>query len=133
MNKIALDTNILLHSHGPENVNKTTIARELLKGNPIISSQVISEYLNVMKRLFKIEKQELLFTCSLLLRKCIIQPVILSTLDHARDLIERYDFQMFDGIIVASAIETNSNILYSEDMQHGLVVAGTLKIINPYL
>jgi len=133
MNKIALDTNILIHSHGPENADKTLAARKLLGNNPVISSQVISEYLNAMKRLFKIEKKELLLTCSLLLKRCAIQPVSLQTITNARRLIERYDFQMFDGIIVASAIEANCNILYSEDMQNGLIVEKYLTITNPYL
>jgi len=132
MSKIALDTNILVYGHSGDS-HKRQIGRSLLNASPVISSQVISEYLNVMQRVFKKEKNVLIQTTALLLRKCAIKPVILSTVELAADLIGRYDFQLFDGVIVASALEAGCDILYSADMQHGLVVDGTLRIVNPYL
>jgi predicted nucleic acid-binding protein len=132
MSDIALDTNILVYGHSGDG-HKKQIGRSLLKESPVISSQVISEYLNVMQRVFKKEKNVLIQTTVLLLRKCTIKPVILSTVERAADLIGRYDFQLFDGIVVASALESGCNILYSADMQHGLVVDGALRIVNPYL
>jgi hypothetical protein len=46
----------------------------------------------------------------------------------AQNLINRYDFQIFDGIIIAAALEANCSILYSEDMQNGQIIENTLKI-----
>jgi len=132
MSDIALDTNILVYGHSGDE-HKKQVGRSLLKAFPVISSQVISEYLNVMSRVFKKEKTVLIQTTALLLRKCTIKPVILSTVELAAGLIERYDFQLFDGVIVASALEAGCNVLYSADMQHGLVVDRALKIVNPYL
>ncbi len=132
MSDIALDTNILVYGHSGDD-HKKHIGRSLLKTRPVISSQVISEYLNVMQRVFKKEKNVLIQTTALLLRNCAIKPIILSTVELAADLIGRYDFQIFDRIIVASALESRCNTLYSADMQHGLVVDGALKIVNPYL
>ncbi|MDR2592223.1 MAG: PIN domain-containing protein [Chitinispirillales bacterium] len=132
MSDIALDTNILVYGHSGDD-RKKQVGRSLLKASPVISSQVISEYLNVMQRVFKKEKNVLIQTTALLLRKCIIKPIILSTVELAADLIGRYDFQLFDGVIVASALEAGCNILYSADMQDGLIVDGTLKIANPYV
>jgi predicted nucleic acid-binding protein len=54
-------------------------------------------------------------------------------LQRAKGLIDRYDFQLFDSIIVASALEAGCDILYSEDLQHGLTVEKQLKIINPFI
>ena len=51
----------------------------------------------------------------------------------AKNLIDRYDFQIFDSIIVASALETDCSTLYSEDMHHNMVVHQQLKIINPFI
>jgi predicted nucleic acid-binding protein len=133
MNKAALDTNIIIFSHGSDVPGKQVIARRLLNSAPVISSQVISEYLNVMRRLFKMNKMDLMNICSRWLENCHVQPVVFSTIDHARRLINKYDFQMFDGIVVASALEAKCDILYSEDMQHEQVVDGTLKILNPFL
>ena len=133
MNRIALDSNILIYNHDLDNENKRLIARGLFKETPVVSSQVISEYLNVMKRDFKMQKQELMYLCTLWLEKCSVQPVVLSTMKLAQSLITRYDFQMFDGIIIAAALEANCNIIYSEDMQHGQVIEKTLKIVNPFV
>jgi predicted nucleic acid-binding protein len=51
MPKTALDTNIIIFSHGSDVPGKQAKACELLNSAPVISSQVISEYLNVMHRL----------------------------------------------------------------------------------
>jgi predicted nucleic acid-binding protein len=133
MNRIALDSNILIYNHSLDYESKRLIARDFFKENPVISSQVISEYINVMKRNFKMQKQELLNLCSLWLEKCSIQPVVLSTIKLAQNLINRYDFQIFDGIIIAAALEANCHTLYSEDMQNGQIIENTLRIVNPFV
>ena len=132
MSRIALDSNILIYSHGLDCEDKKVIARGFFRETPIISSQVISEYLNVMKKKLKMEKNELMQLCTLWLEKCTIQPVILSTVKLAQNLISKYDFQLFDGIVVAAALEANCDILYSEDMHNGLIIENTLKILNPF-
>ena len=71
--------------------------------------------------------------CSLWLEKCSVQPVILSTIKLAQDLIGKYDFQVFDGIIIAAALEADCDIIYSEDMQDGQIIENKLKIINPFV
>jgi predicted nucleic acid-binding protein len=133
MSKIALDSNILIYNHSLDCKDKMLTALGFFNENPVVSSQVISEYLNVMRKRFKIEKTELMQLCSAWLEKCTVQPVILSTVKLAQNLIVKYDFQMFDGIIVAAALEANCDILYSEDMQNGQIIDNTLKIVNPFV
>jgi predicted nucleic acid-binding protein len=60
MSRIALDSSILIYSHGIDCDDKRVIARGFFKEKPVLSSQVISEYLNVMRKKFKIEKNELI-------------------------------------------------------------------------
>jgi len=133
MNRIALDSNVLLYNHCADSNHKRLIARSFFQMNPVVSSQAVVEYLNIMRRKFKIEKQELLQLCSSWMEKCVIQPVGFSTLKLTQYLVRRYDFQIFDGIIVAAALEADCNILYSEDMQHNQSIEYTLTIINPFL
>ncbi len=132
MTNIALDTNIVIYKHGFDNDAKMVIAARFLYENPVISAQVISEYLNVMKRISQKNKRELMEMCAEWLDACRIQPITHSTIYMARHLIGKYDFQMFDGIIVASALEAGCDILYSADMQDGLIVEKTLTIVNPF-
>jgi predicted nucleic acid-binding protein len=133
MNKISLDTNVLIYNHGIDGDAKQLIADSLLDNVPVISTQVISEYLNVIKRISKMSKSDLLKMCAEWLENCQVQSVSLSTIKLARHLVERYDFQLFDSIIVASALEAECDILYSEDLHHGLVVEGKLTILNPFI
>jgi predicted nucleic acid-binding protein len=133
MTKIALDTNILIYSHQTSNLKKRDIALNKLDFSPVISTQVLSEYINVLKRLMKISKQELMTLCLGNIEGCKIQSVTISTLKLAEYIINRYDLQLFDSIIVASSLEAGCEILYSEDMQHNLVIDEKLKIINPFI
>ena len=130
---ISLDTNVLIYLHDSSDNFKREIAKNLLAENPNISSQVISEYLNTTRRLLNLSKTDLLIQTSKLFLGCTITPVSPGTLLSAAKLTEKYQFQLFDAVIVASSLETNCNTLYSEDMHHGLVVDKTLTIINPFL
>jgi len=132
MSRIALDSNVLIYNHSLTCESKMLTAVGFFEENPVVSSQVISEYLNVMRKRFKMEKNDLMRLCSLWLEKCTVQPVVLSTVRLAQNLVRKYDLQMFDGIIAAAALEANCDILYSEDMHSGLVVENALKIVNPF-
>jgi len=133
MTKISLDTNVLIYNHAINGDAKQLIAESLFDNVPVISTQVISEYLNVIKRISKMNKSDLLRMCAEWLEDCQVQPVSLSTIKLAHRLIQKYDFQLFDSIIVASALEAECDILYSEDMHHGLIVEDKLKILNPFV
>ena len=133
MNKIAIDTNILIYCHEEPNFIKRNIALNKLDLSPVISSQVLSEYINVLKRITKLPKQELIALCLGNIEGCKIQSVTISTLKLAEQIIHLYDLQIFDSIIVASALEADCEILYSEDMQHNLIIKEKLKIINPFI
>ena len=54
------------------------------------------------------------------------------SLINACKMRKKHDFSFWDSFIIGSAIESNSNILFSEDMQHGLIVDKKIKIINPF-
>ena len=132
-NNIALDTNVLIYLHDNSSPDKRVIATDLLADNPFIPSQVISEYLNVTRRLLQLSKDELLIQASNLFAGCTIIPVLPNTLLFAAALVKKYNFQLFDAVIAAAAKESNCAVLYSEDMQHGLIIEKTLTIINPFI
>lgn len=129
----ALDTNVLIYLHDSSSPDKRDIAKSLLADSPCIPSPVISEYLNVTRRLLSLSKDELLMQTSGLFSDCTILPITKDTLLTAASLIKQYRFQLFDAVIVATALEGNCRVLYSEDMHHGLMVNKTLTILNPFL
>ena len=132
MSKFALDTNILIYSHDENSGDKQNIARDLIVRSPVVCTQVVSEYISVLKRIFKIPKTMLISACMPNLTLCQIQAVDIKTLQTAERLIQRYDFQIFDAIIVASALDSGCQTLYSEDMQHKMKIDKQLSIINPF-
>jgi len=55
-----------------------------------------------------------------------------STFLTASDLRDRYSLSYWDSVIVASALETGAEILYTEDIHHGLLINNQLQIVNPF-
>ena len=120
--KIAADTNVLIYLHDDTIAFKKRIALEIVAKKPVIAAQVISEYLNVLKRLTKEPKLALIEHCLLTVEGCEIISIDYSLIEKSKGLIIRYDFQLFDSVIVASALQADCTVLYSEDLHHNLLV-----------
>jgi predicted nucleic acid-binding protein len=102
---LAVDTNILIYLHDSSSPAKKSIAQNILSDNPCVPAQVISEYLNITRRILNLSKDDLLIQTSGLLVGCSIIPVATHTLSFAATLVKQYKFQLFDAVIVAAAIE----------------------------
>ena len=50
---------------------------------------------------------------------------------RALELMERWQFSFYDSLILASALQANCKILYSEDLHHQQRIQ-TLTIVNPF-
>jgi predicted nucleic acid-binding protein len=57
----------------------------------------------------------------------------MNTILKASFLRKTYILSYWDSLIMASALENDCSVLYSEDMQHGQILEGRLKIINPFV
>ncbi|WP_374757901.1 PIN domain-containing protein [Dyadobacter sandarakinus] len=129
----ALDTNILVYLYDSNSSSKRAISESLVEQGPLISAQVVSEYLNVTKRLLKLPKESTFARCRQVFDLCSIVPITNKHIHLAAELISQYDLQIFDSIIVASLLDTQCTVLYSEDMQHGLWIKGKIRIVNPFV
>jgi predicted nucleic acid-binding protein len=47
-------------------------------------------------------------------------------------LAERYGLSVYHGMTAASALQTDCDILWSQDMQDGVVIHNRLRIVNPF-
>jgi predicted nucleic acid-binding protein len=56
-----------------------------------------------------------------------------ATIQQAILIKGRYGYSYYDSLILASALESNCSIVYSEDMQHGQIIENTLEIVNPFV
>jgi predicted nucleic acid-binding protein len=131
-NSVAVDTNVLLYLHNKSDDRKRRIAENILADNPKIPAQVISEYLNVTRRLLDLSKTEIVKQCADLLQDCEIIPMSYQTLTDASNIVDKHNFQIFDSIIIAAALQANCSVLYSEDMQHGFVIR-SMTVLNPFI
>jgi predicted nucleic acid-binding protein len=126
-----LDTNVLLYllsGDGP----KANKAEALLAGRAIVSVQVLNELANVAVRKLGLTWRELGDLIEAVRAGCEVQPLTEEVHDQARELAERYRLSFYDASIVSSALEAGCRVLYSEDLQNGFKVEGTLTIRNPF-
>ena len=133
--KIFIDTNVLIYAFSEDEPTKQQKALNLIDAvacDAIISNQVINELANIFLKKFKLPIEQVedsfLFFYSLL----NIVSFDMSTQIRALRLKQRYNLQYFDSLIISTALENKCNILYSEDMQHELIIDNRLKIINPF-
>ena len=95
--------------------------------------QVIEENMSVCIRKFKFTPEKAREHANELLKNCDVKSTNLSTFESALTLCKRYKYSFYDSLIIASALENNCSILYSEDMQHKQVIEKKLRIVNPFL
>jgi predicted nucleic acid-binding protein len=134
MSKVFVDTNIWLYSFIKTlDEAKNKAAQSVFAGNDsiIISVQVINEVcVNLIKKAnFKEEYVKKLIESFYI--KYTVHDITKTVLLRASSLREEKQFSFWDSLIISSAIESGCSTLYSEDMQDGLIINDSLKIINP--
>lgn len=129
---IFADTNLVLYTIGKD-AQKKAIAREIVKGRPVVSVQVINEAVNVCLRRFSFTRERAYAFADILMRQTDVRPLDETTIRKSAEIAIRYRFSNWDSLIIAAALLANCDTLYSEDMQNGQIIAGTLTIVNPFL
>ena len=127
-----IDSNILLYLNDITSEKKIK-AMEIVEAEAMISVQIVFECLNVCLKKLKMSKQTAVEFAKYLLRNCEVIGENKETGIFALELFSRYSLQGFDAKIVATALDASCSILYSEDMQNGLVIDNRLTIVNPFL
>lgn len=135
LGKVFLDTNVLIYCYSVDEVSKQDIALRLIdknSENSLISTQVINELSNILFKKFKLPSIQIESTILEIDNYIHITSFTLTTQIKALKVKEKYKFQYYDALIIATALENKCSILYSEDMQNGLVIENVLTIINPF-
>lgn len=133
--KVFLDTNIILYVYSvdePEKQSAAIKAIESARSSVIISLQVINELSNILLKKFKLNPLDVENVILELDNAFDVVNFDIATQIKALKLKNRYNLQYYDSLIIATAIENKCNILYSEDMQDGLIVDNLLTIVNPF-
>ena len=127
-----LDTNVLIYS--VSNVtSKKTIAVNLICPRAIISTQNITESINVMYRKLGYDYLQIQTIIKTFMDQMTLRIITQNTIRSALNIAERYGYSYYDSQVIASALEHDCLLLYSEDLQHEHFIEGRLKILNPFL
>ncbi len=129
-----IDTNVWLYALvTSQDARKASIAKTVILGKATaVSHQVINEVcVNLIKKTHMPEAdlQELIAS---FYSRCVVVESSSHVSAQASQLRGRFSFSFWDSLIVSSALDSGASILYSEDMQDGLVVENRLRIVNPF-
>ena len=126
-----VDTNVLVYAFTTDVRSAKALA--ILESRPVASVQCLNEFANVARRKLGMEWQEVHQSLRDLRELCsTVVPLDVGIHEEALRIAERYGYQMFDSLIIASALQAKSETLWSEDMQDGMVIDGRLSIANPF-
>jgi predicted nucleic acid-binding protein len=134
---VFIDTNVLAYAYIKDDQQKSDISRKLLDTNLsgkhiIISTQVLSEFYSTMTK-YKCQHDKIAQDIAEIIQNANVFSVDVSTIERCLSLKGKYGFSWWDSLILASALENDCDLLYSEDMQDGQVIEGKLVIKNPFL
>ncbi|MBW1790036.1 MAG: PIN domain-containing protein [Deltaproteobacteria bacterium] len=137
--KYFIDTNVFVYSFDQKDDDKRRKSNELIKNallnhNGCISSQVIQEFINVATRKFISPMS--IQDCEKYLKN-VLSPLcqVFTSLElyhKALDIMERWQFSLYDSLIIAASLQADCKFLYSEDLQHKQKIQ-SLTIVNPFL
>ncbi|SER00371.1 PIN domain-containing protein [Sphingobium sp. YR768] len=127
-----LDSNVILYMAGADRA-KAERAEALLADGGLISVQVLNEITSVARRKMGLDWPETHALLSAVRGLVDVVPVTIDIHEAGIAIAERYQLSVYDGMIVAAARAAGCATLWSEDMQHGLLVDGALRILNPFL
>jgi predicted nucleic acid-binding protein len=129
--KVFLDTNVILYVASTD-AAKAARAEALIEAGGLISVQVLNEIANVARRKMALAWPDVRTLLSAIQGFLEVAALTVETHRSGLALSERYGLSVYDAMIVAAALEGGCTTLWSEDMQHGLVVGDRLTIRDPF-
>lgn len=128
------DTNILIYAHTDVDNAKQQKAGQLIQdtSSAIVSTQVIQEFINACLVKFEMEVPVVQKLIGEIARNFIVLTNTFQTIEYSLSIKDKYHFSFWDSMIIAAAIESDCNILYSEDLQDGQIIEGVLTVVNPF-
>lgn len=129
--KCFADTNVAIYALDADSVKRGK-ALDILASRPVISTQVVNEYLNVLLKKRKLDRAEANTLARALMATCDVAPVTPDITELAMHIGECCRIGHWDALIVAAALATGCDTLYSEDLQDGQVFEEQLTVSNPF-
>ncbi len=134
--KTLLDSNIWVYALTEDDLQKRSIALALIsnKFDEIgLTPQILSETYHVLCRKKSTASPESFDTIESMPSTFPVQSISVSTFTLAVEIKKSTGYTIWDSLVLAAALEANCDTVQSEDMQHGRIINGSLKIVNPFV
>lgn len=126
------DTNVLVSTVSAD-VARARRAEALLRDGGCVSVQVLNELVSVLRKKLRFDWLEVETVLAVVHAHCEVISLDLLLHQEALLLARLHQLAWYDALIVAAAQRVGASVLYSEDMQHGRVFDGGLRVVNPFL
>ena len=130
-----MDTNVFVYAADSKNPAKRAVARKLITtavslGECRINVQVLNEFTSVAHRKLGLTTDEIKAYLELF-RALPVLPVSVDVTEKGLDVMNRYEIQFYDALLLVSASESGCDEFISEDLNDGQVYCG-MKVVNPF-
>ncbi len=126
-----LDTNVLLYAISDDSP-KADRAEALLRAGGTVSVQVLNEFAAVASRKFGLRAGEVAELLAGIRHFCRVEPLTVDTHDLGMAYFARFQYSVYDSMILAAATLADCGVVLTEDMRSGQRIADTLLIMNPF-
>jgi predicted nucleic acid-binding protein len=126
------DSNVVLYLLSGD-AAKADRAETLLAEGGAVSVQVLNEVANVARRKLGMSWAEVNDLLAQVRAVCRVEPLTVEAHRRGVALAERHGFSVYDAMIIASALESGCNTLYTEDLQDGQRIEESLIVQNPFV
>lgn len=128
---VTLDSNVAVYALMDE--AKSGQALSALRSADFVSVQVLNELASVARRKLRLQWAEV----ALLVDKtrdavATVLPILDEHNADALRIAARYQLSFYDALMLAVALSGGARTFYSEDMQHDLMIDGTLRVVDPF-
>jgi len=131
--KVFLDTNLLVYYYSEDEPEKSAIVGNIIKSNDIvISAQILNEFSYVMIRKFGKEPELIIEIMEEWRKEFDIKDLTPALSIESLNIHKRYRFSFWDSLVIATALENNCGILFTEDLHHNQIIKGQLRVFNPF-
>jgi predicted nucleic acid-binding protein len=130
--KAFFDTNVLIYAVA-EGDPRSVEAEELLASGGVLSVQVLNEFVSVARRKILMSWNDVTQALDAFRILCPSPlPITVETHEAALRLSARHCYNIYDGLVIAAALEAGCAALYSEDLHDGQTIDAQLTIRNPF-
>lgn len=128
---VFFDTNVLVYVASAD-PDRSAEAGRLLRGGGAVSVQVLNELVSVLRKKFRFEWASVETVLAVVHAHCEVLPLDLLMHQEALLLARLHQLSWYDALIVAAAQRAGARTLFTEDLQHGRVFDGGLRVVNPF-